>query len=38
MAHFAQLDTNNIVLRVSVVNNSDTGGGDLSQELSLIHI
>ena len=32
MAHFAQLDTNNIVLRVSVVNNSDTGGGDLSQE------
>ena len=32
MAQFAQLDTNNIVLRVSVVNNSDTGGGDLSQE------
>ena len=28
MAHFAEIDTNNIVLRVIVVNNEDTADGD----------
>ncbi len=32
MAHFAKLDSNNIVERVIVVNNGDSGGGDLDTE------
>ena len=32
MAHFAELDTRNKVLRVLVVDNGDSGGGDLSSE------
>ena len=32
MAHFAQLDSNNIVTGVIVVNDADTGGGDLDAE------
>ena len=28
MAHFAQLDENNVVVAVNVINNSDCGGGD----------
>ncbi len=32
MAHFAQLDDNNIVSRVIVVSNSDSGGGNLDTE------
>ena len=32
MAHFAQLDGNNLVTTVIVVANSDSGGGDLDTE------
>ena len=32
MAHFAELDTRNNVLRVIVVGDEDSGGGDLSSE------
>ena len=32
MAHFAELDTRIKVLRVLVVDNGDSGGGDLSSE------
>ena len=32
MAHFAQIDENNLVTNVIVVANSDTGGGDLDRE------
>ena len=32
MAHFAQLDENNLVTTVIVVANSDSGGGDLDTE------
>jgi len=32
MAHFAKLDANNIVDNVIVVNDSDTGGGNLDTE------
>lgn len=31
MAHFAEIDENNIVLRVIVVNNSDCGGGNFPE-------
>ena len=32
MAHFAELDSNNIVVRVIVVSDSDSGGGTLATE------
>jgi hypothetical protein len=32
MAHFAEIDKNKTVLRVLVVDDNDTGGGDLAQE------
>ena len=32
MAHFAKLDSNNLVTRVIVVGNSNTGGGELATE------
>ncbi len=32
MAHFARLDKNNRVIQGVVVDNKDTGGGDVSQE------
>ena len=32
MAHFAKLDSNNIVESVIVVSNDDSGGGDLDNE------
>ena len=32
MAHFAKLDSNNLVTRVIVVDNSNTGGGELATE------
>jgi len=31
MAHFAQLDENNVVVTVNVINNSDCGGGDFPE-------
>lgn len=31
MAHFAQIDTNNIVQQVIVVSNDDCGGGDFPE-------
>ena len=34
MAHFAQLDSNNIVERIIVITNDDSGGGDLDTEAS----
>ena len=31
MAHFAQLDENNVVIEVNVISNSDCGGGEFPE-------
>ena len=39
MAHFAKLDSNNIVTQVIVVADSDSGGGTLASEaVSYTHL
>lgn len=38
MAHFAELDANNIVLRVIVVSNNDTADGQTGEEIESIGI
>ena len=38
MAHFAELDANNVVLRVIVVSNNDTADGQTGEEVESIGI
>ena len=38
MAHFAELDANNVVLRVIVVSNNDTADGQTGEEIESIGI